>query len=251
MLGLRWTPLRVVRAAVLAILGVAAVGTAAPVLTHAYARLFEIALAWLHLPTNVGVYRVSIARVLTIPVPYPMLEAPWPASWHWLAVSGATLAALVLSFALPARLLPLRYLLRFGAMVQTVSLVWFWFGEPPFRYPLPYYLAGFLTVGLAVLALVPVVLGFVFYVFDHSLPRQVGLTLLVLGHLAVLLPLQVLLHGTLAYQFSALVQPTLFFLFGLLLQVLVFVALYGWAMSWRGTELPQAAGPSRRGREVT
>jgi len=38
----------------------------------------------------------------------------------------------------------------------------------------------------------------------------------------------------------------MFFIFGLLVEVLVFVAFYGWAMSWPGTENPQtqaARGP--------
>jgi hypothetical protein len=242
MLGLPWTPWRAVRAVILAALGVVGVGAALPGLARGYARGFERALAWLGLPDAVGVYGVSVGSLMTIPVPYPLLDAPWPATWNWVVIGSVTLAAFVVSFLLPVRLLPLRYFLRFVALVQAVALLWFWFSAPPFRYPLPDYLAGFLTVGMAVLVLVPVVLGFVFFVFDHALWRQALLALVVLGHLAVLLPLQVLVHGALSHYLSVLVQPTMFFLFGLLLQVLVFVALYGWAMSWPGEEIPQT-GP--------
>ena len=97
---------------------------------------------------------------------------------------------------------------------------------------------------MAVLVLVPIALGFGFYIFDHSLGQQVLITVLIVGHLAVLLPLQGLMHGWLIHHLSLVVQPTLFFVFGLLVEVLVFVALYGWAMSWRGSEIPDGV-PSR------
>jgi hypothetical protein len=132
------------------------------------------------------------------------------------------------------------------ALVQLVSLGWFAFNDPPFLYPLPGYTGGLLSVGMAVLVLVPIVLGFTFYIFDHSLGQQLLLSLLVLVHLAVFIPLQVLVHATAVHYFSALVQPTLFFIFGMLAQVLVFVGFYGWAMSWQGTEIP--ASPGARGR---
>jgi hypothetical protein len=134
------------------------------------------------------------------------------------------------------------------AAVQIISLAYFWFSAPPFEYPLPGYLSGFLATGMAVLVLVPFILGLAFYVFDHSLPRQVALTVLIVGHLAVLLPLQTLMHAWLVHRLSLLVQPTLFFIFGMLVEVLVFVALYGWAMSWPSRELPEAPGTGQRAR---
>lgn len=243
MLGLRWTTGRVLRAITLALLGFAGLVAGLPSLGRLYATFFARAADWLALPATGAIYEVPIGTLLTIPVPYLTLEAPWPATWHWLVVGGLTLAAIVASFALPARFLPARYFLRFVAMVQSVSLVYFWLASPPFLYPLPGYLAGMLSAGLAVLALVPFVLGFGFYIFDHSLRQQVALTVMLVGHLIVFLPLQVLIHGGLSHHLSALVQPTLFLIFGLLLEVLIFVAFYGWAMSWEGTEIPGAVGP--------
>jgi hypothetical protein len=156
-------------------------------------------------------------------------------------VGSATIIGLLLSFLLPVRYLPARYFVRFVALVQAVSLVYFALSRPPFLYPLPGYTAGMLTAGMAVLTLLPIVLGFSFYIFDHSLARQIWLTLFLLGHIALLLPLQVLVHALLSHTLSALVQPTMFFVFGLLVEVLVFVSFYGWAMSWPGQEIPQSA----------
>lgn len=243
MLGLRWTPGRVIRAVVLALTGFGGVVAALPALCRLYDWFFTQAALWFALPAGVATHEIRIGSLLAVPVPYLTLDAPWPGNWHWFAVGGATLAAIILSFALPARWLPARYFLRFVAIVQLVSLVYFRLAAPPFLYPLPGYLAGLLTAGLAVLTLIPLVLGFGFYIFDHTLRQQIALTLMVLAHLAVFLPLQVLIHGGLSHHLSVLVQPTLFLVFGLLLEVLVFVAFYGWAMSWQGTEIPKA-GPT-------
>ena len=218
-----------------------------PFLGRAYTLFYEEIVWWVGLPAGVSTTNYYIGDLLTVAVPYLRLAAPWPSQWHWIVVSSFTAIAFLLSFLLPTRFLPARYYLRFVAMVQAVSLGYFAFSQPPFLYPLPGYTAGMLAAGMAVLVLVPIVLGFSFYIFDHDLGRQLLFTLAVIGHMAVLIPLQVLIHAWLSHYLSALVQPTLFFVFGLLLEVLVFVAFYGWAMSWTGTEIPQTQ-PTRRPR---
>jgi len=246
MLGLRWTPGRALRAVTLAALFAALVLVALPWLGRLYALFYEEAVWWVGIPAGVGVNEVRVGALLTIPVPYLRMASLWPATLDWIVVGGLTALALIASFALPAGQLPARYFLRFVALVQLVSLGWFAFNDPPFLYPLPGYTGGLLSVGMAVLVLVPIVLGFTFYIFDHSLAQQLLLSVMVLVHLAVFIPLQVLVHATAVHYFSALVQPTLFFIFGMLAQVLVFVGFYGWAMSWQGTEIP--ASPGARGR---
>ena len=61
-----------------------------------------------------------------------------------------------------------------------------------------------------------------------------AILLAILVHLAVFVPLQVLVHIWLVLHGTALLMPVLFLVFGLLLDVLVFVSFYGWALSWRG-----------------
>ncbi|HET9274661.1 MAG TPA: hypothetical protein VFN96_01185, partial [Gemmatimonadales bacterium] len=90
------------------------------------------------------------------------------------------------------------------------------------------------AAGLVVMALVPVLLGFTLHVFDLPLWKKAFLTLALLVHLAVFLPLQGLVHAWLVLHGTALVMPVLFLAFGLLMDVLIFVAFYGWALSWRG-----------------
>jgi len=115
---------------------------------------------------------------------------------------------------------------------------------------LPQYTLGFLQAGCAVLVLVPLVLGLTFYPFDIAVWRKVLLTAMVVGHMAVLLPLQVALHSYVVYHLSLLALPTMFFLWGLLIEVFVFVAFYGWGMSWPDAARATPAlrgGQGRRG----
>ncbi|HKP29568.1 MAG TPA: hypothetical protein VJU15_09190 [Gemmatimonadales bacterium] len=239
MVGLDWTPGRVARSVLLSIVGAVLLVLALPLLARGYTIFYEEVVWWVGLPAGVGTNPYQVGDLLQVNVPYLRLAAPWPGRWHWIVVSSLTAIAFLLSFLLPARFLPARYFLRFVAMVQAVSIGYFAFAHPPFLYPLPGYTSGMLAAGMAVLVLVPIVLGFAFYIFDHDLARQLLFTLAVIGHMAVLLPIQVLIHAWLSHYLSALVQPTLFFVFGLLLEVLVFVAFYGWGMSWTGTEIPQ------------
>lgn len=241
MRGLRWSSGRVVRAGLLAALFTALVAALLPALGHGYALVFEQATWWFGIPAGVGIEQVPLWGPVSLPVPYLRLGGPWPNATQWWAVGGFTAFAMVASFLLPVRWLPLRYLLRFVALAQGVSLGWFALNAPPFLYPLPAYTSSLMQTGLVLLLLLPLILGFTFYIFDHGLPRQVAITVLMLGHMAVFLPLQVLLHAALVHHLSALVQPTLFFVFGTLAQVLVFVGFYGWAMSWPGTELTHDA----------
>jgi len=241
MIGLRWTPSRIIRAISLSVFWLAVVILALPSLARGYALFYEEIVWWVGLPAGVSVSTVRVGELLAVGVPYLRVESPWPEQIHWLVVGGLTVLAVAVSFVLPDRFLPARYFLRFLAMVQSVSLGYFAFASPPFLYPLPGYTAGLLMAGLAVLVLIPPVLGLSFYIFDHSLRQQLALTVMLLLHVAVFLPVQVLIHAWLAHYLSALVQPTLFFIFGLLLEVMVFVAFYGWAMSWQGTEIPASA----------
>ena len=246
MVQLEWTGRRAIRALFLSLTGLLVVVSGLPVLGRAWGRLETWILDRAGVPSELGWSVVDIGSVLQIRIPYPLLEAPWPAAPHWIVVGGVTVLLLLISFWLPMRYLPARYFLRFVAAVQAVALGYFAFASPPFPYPLPGYIGGLLSVGMAILVLVPIALGFGFYIFDHSFPRQVLLTTMIVGHLAVLLPLQGLVHALLIQRLSLLVQPTLFFIFGVLVEVLVFVGFYGWAMSWTGSEIPQEPGVGAR-----
>jgi len=92
---------------------------------------------------------------------------------------------------------------------------------------------GMLIASLFLLAFIPLVMGLTYYLFDFSLGRKIFLTLIMIGHLLIMVPLQYLLHAWIMYHFSLLFMPLLFFIAGLPLNVMVFIALFGWGFSWQ------------------
>ncbi len=201
--------------------------------------IFDVLLPFL------GVGGAVETRPLQIPgisvgmhVPFPGLEAPWPGPGHFMVVGIVAVGVLVLSLRLPSRFLPLTYFLRALVLIQGVSLAWFALASPPFPYTMPRYAAGLFAAGAILLASLPAILGFTFYIIDISVLRKVLLTVLLIGHLIILLPLQILVHVWLIHQGSLLLQPVLFLMFGLLVEIMVLVAFYGWGMSWpaQGTQ---------------
>jgi hypothetical protein len=86
---------------------------------------------------------------------------------------------------------------------------------------------------MAVLLVIPVLLALTFYVIDVGVLRKIVLTVVMLGHLLVFVPLQYAVHAWLVVHGTLLLLPVLFLLFGLLPEVMVLIALYGWGMSWR------------------
>jgi hypothetical protein len=136
---------------------------------------------------------------------------------------------------LSERWIPLRYFLRLLAFLQGTAIAFFAIAPGAFPYRLQDHVFLLLAAGLVVMGLVPLVLSLTLHVFDLALWRKVLVTLALLVHLSVFLPLQVLVHVGLVLEGSALVMPVLFLVFGLLLDVLILVAFYGWALSWPGT----------------
>jgi hypothetical protein len=188
--------------------------------------------SFLRLPGGVDYASVSLGTFLSFRVPFLQTPGPLPGPAHVWIVGGACVAVLALSFLLPPRFLPLRYFLRFATLVQLTALLDFAIRPGAFPYALPQYGLGFLQAGCAVMALVPLVLGLTFFPFDIALWRKVALTLMVVAHFAVLLPLQVALHVYVVHHLSLLAMPTMFFIWGILIEIFVFVAFYGWGMSW-------------------
>ncbi len=240
MAGLRVGRGRLLGALVLALAGTAAMLAALRPIGMLWKGMFEVLLPFL------GVGGPVETRPLVVPglplgmdLPFPGSEAPWPALGHFVTIGTIALVVLLLSFALSSRFLPLAYFLRALVLIQGVSLAWFALATPPFPYPTPRYAAGLLAAGAILITSLPAILGFTFYIIDVSLVRKVLLTVLLIGHLIVLLPLQVLVHVWLIHQGSLLLQPVLFLVFGLLVEILVFVAFYGWGMSWPAQGIPE------------
>jgi hypothetical protein len=168
-----------------------------------------------------------------VAVPYYTAEAAWPGAADLRTGWIVTALLAVLGVLLRGRFTPIGYLLRALAAIQLTAQVWFTFAAPPFNYALPQYVSGLLVLGVVILALAPFLVAATFFIFDFPLWQKLLMGCLLLGHLAVLFPMQVSVHAFIIHRGSLLALPMLFLVFGVLLDVFVYVALYGWGMSWR------------------
>lgn len=193
---------------------------------------FEFIREPLGLP-GVVASRVFEVGPYAVAIPYFTAPSAWPSMLHlqigWLMTAVMASGSLYLR----GRLLPVAYLFRFLAGLQFSAQLWFTFGSPPFAYDLPTYLNGLLVCGVVILVLSPFLVAFTFHIFDFLLWQKLMMGALVLSHLSVFLPLQAAVHAFVIYRASVLALPLLFFAFGVLLDMFVYVALYGWGMSWR------------------
>lgn len=122
------------------------------------------------------------------------------------------------------------YLLRFLAILQATALVYFAFAAARFPHDLPSYTEGMFLFGTILIALMPWMLGFTYYIFDFSFLQKLALTLISMAYLTLFIPFQYMLHVYIL-QKSILFMPLLYFAFGPFLDVLIFVSLYSWGMS--------------------
>jgi hypothetical protein len=232
MVGLRFTAWRLLSTVLLTAGGLAGYLAALPWLGRGWQLLFLRARELLGLSVPLGEQTLLLGDRLRITLPAVAAVTPLPDARVLWIVAIASLALLLLSFLLPERLTPLRYFLRLLVLVQATAILFFRFAARPFPYRLEDHVFILLTAGLVVMGLVPLVLGLTLHVFDLAFWRKLLLTLLLLAHLAVFIPLNALVHLWLILHGSAVLMPVLFLVFGLLLDVFVFVTFYGWALSW-------------------
>lgn len=179
-------------------------------------------------------------------VPY-MGVGSWLPGWtEWIGGAVLVIVLVVASLALPRRFLPVAYFLRIVAACQAVAQLYFALWPTSFPYDTGGYVHGMLFTGVGLNALIPLLLGFSYFVFDFGLARKVGLTLLVMLFFTLLFPLQYMAHALILHHLSLLYLPLLFFVLGLPLDVLLFIAFYGWGVSWRSRWQGQEAGPAPR-----
>ncbi|MDQ3516028.1 MAG: hypothetical protein M3403_04555 [Gemmatimonadota bacterium] len=185
----------------------------------------------LNIPGEIVVTRLA-AGLIDVAVPSFALAASPPSVASLWFTSVVTVVALVLTLRVPSRLIPLAYFVRAVALVQLSAVAFFAFADGTARFQLERSTAVTLHVGVFFLAITPVLCAVTYYIADVSLFKKVAFTLVTMAHLVLFIPLQHLSHSYLLYRSSLLFLPVFLVFGGVLLQVLVFVALYGWAMSW-------------------
>lgn len=169
----------------------------------------------------------------TIALNYPQLSADEPSAANWLITMFATLVVLLLSFRFASdRLLPLAYIARACGLIQATALAYFFALPGHFPHDAASALGDALSMAIYFLFLIPWLLGVTYYIFNFSLLRKMGLTALMIIYFAIALPMQYLLHALIFHHFSLLFVPLLYLVFGIFIDVMMFVAMYSWGMSW-------------------
>lgn len=153
-------------------------------------------------------------------------------------IAGALIAAalLLLSFIVDVERVPTRYMVRALTLCHSSALVFFGLFSARLPYSLNDHVAASLTMAWMFMLLIPWMHAASFYVFGFGLWRKLALTLLTLAHLVLFVPAQYLFHIAAVQTYSLLQLPLLYLLAGVLLDVVVFISLYAWAMSWQTVE---------------
>lgn len=229
---LAFSPSRLAVVLALPLLFTLGVWNALAPIVRGWAAVFAFGVEKLGLAGQVGVHQVDFGW-LVIPLPQVALASTPPATLHWVVALVFSAAAWVGARFFSDSFAPLRYFLRSAAFVQLTAVAYFLVMPAEFPYGIAQYLEGSFQAAIWFLLVIPWAHALIYYIFDFSVARKVALTALTLGFVVVAVPLQLLLHAYLLVHGSLLLMPVLFFLLGTWLLMLMCVALYGWAMSWR------------------
>lgn len=213
-------------------------------ITQAWRTLFATWLDWLELPAAVSTERIALAQWFVVELPIVSIEARSVDASIWFGTFLVSVGGLVASFLLPKHHVPLRYLLRLAVIVQATSLGFFALAPEAFHPTLTSHVRDGMLLALLFVTLVPWLYSLTYYIFDFSLIQKIALTLVTISYLLLFVPFQYLAHIWLLHHVSLLALPLLFLLFGVTLQILVFIALYGWGMSWECSPLAKTSRPS-------
>jgi hypothetical protein len=205
---------------------------ALPLVGNFWGRIFAYWAKALNLEGSLAVAPQNWGSSIHFSLPFVNMSAG-PADAHtWWIAAMVTLMAFAASYFIPEEHTPWMYLLRFLVLIQGTALVYFVFAAARFPHDLPSYTISMLFFGAILTGMIPLILGFTYFLFDFSLFKKVMLSLISMGYLTVFLPFQYMLQVYILRK-SILYMPLLYFAFGPFLDVLIFVSLYSWGMSWK------------------
>jgi len=203
-----------------------------PRVCHFWNRVLLFGISVLPLRAGIGLAEHHPIPFIGFHVPYLRMESVLPSSEIWWLTVGATVALFVVTFVLPGKLIPVVYLLRGILMVPATALLYFVLLPARFPHTPDSYMEGLVTAGIALISTVPLLFGLTYYIFDFGLLKKALLTAIAMTHLALFLPLQVLLQALLL-QKTVLFMPVLYIIFGMPVNILMLIAFYSWGMTWR------------------
>jgi len=185
----------------------------------------------LPLRAGLGLSEYHLTPFLRFDIPFLRMEPVPPSSQAWWLTCAATLALFAATFLLPSKLIPVMYLLRGMLLVAATALLYFALLPARFPHTPDSYMEGLVTAGIALISTVPLLFGLTYYIFDFGLLKKAFLTAITMTHLALFLPLQVLVQA-LFLQKTVLFMPVLYIIFGMPVDILIIIAFYSWGMTW-------------------
>jgi hypothetical protein len=202
-----------------------------PQICGLWTRIFMLGIRFLPLRAEVGVAEHHWTPFLSFNIPYLRMEPVLPSAQVWWLSCAVTSLIFVATFFISKRLIPVIYLLRAVLLVQVIALLYFALIPASFPHTPDSYLAGFVTSGIGLISLVPLVFGLTYYIFDFGLVRKALLTSTTMAYLALFLPFQCLLQA-LILQKTVLFMPVLYIVFGMPVDVMLVIGFYSWGMAW-------------------
>jgi len=185
----------------------------------------------LPLQAGLGLAQHHLTPFLRFAIPFPRMEPVLPSSQIWGLVAAVVLALFAVTFLLPSNLIPVKYLLRGILLVGVTALLYFALLPARFPHTPDSYMEGLVTAGIALISTVPLLFGLTYYIFDFGLLKKAFLTAITMTHLALFLPLQVLVQA-LFLQKTVLFMPVLYIILGMPVNILIIIAFYSWGMTW-------------------
>ena len=202
-----------------------------PLVCRLWTSIFALGIRYLPLHVELGLAEHHWTRFLSFDIPYLKMEPVLPSAQIWWLTCAITVLIFVATYFISQRWIPLVYFLRAVLLVQAIALLYFAFIPASFPHTPESYLAGFVTSGIVLISLLPLVFGLTYYIFDFGLPRKALLTSMTMVHLALFLPFQMLLQA-LVLQKTVLFMPVLYIIFGMPVDVMLVIGFYSWGMTW-------------------
>ena len=197
---------------------------------------------------GVSVVPYSLFDLIPFSIPFLNVGAGPPGDVTWWVGMIFTAVLVLISYLISRRYLPLAYMLRITAFFQATAQFFFCFWRDGFPYEAGGYIHSMLIASWMLIAVIPIVLGFTYFIFDFSLSRKMALALMIMGHQTVLVPMQYVMQAYVIHHGSLLFLPLCFFISSLPLNVVIFIAFFGWGFSWKTMLYEEAVQWKVRGR---
>lgn len=200
--------------------------------TEMWCNFYEAAFRALGLPGTVDGLLIEWGDYLSWTLPQITLPAGPPDSLTYGAAALVTIALLAIAFMLPRAKFHYSIVCYGLCALQGSSLIFFALWPDRFPYTVSNYFEGMIRANVVFIMFLPVVIVTTFSIFDLSRLKKLAFQLMVISYFIVEVPVLLLWHVWLIHHFSLLFLPMLFLCFGIPFQVLMFLCLYSWGMSW-------------------